>query len=980
MSSPPNVYGEIEITLQPAEKETYNVELRITDPSVATETAPQHARACILPGELQALHSDPLQYGERLTEQLFADPKLRGKYLTAKQRFDEKRMMIRLRLVIDPSAAELNTLRWELLLDPNTSKPLATSERLVFSRFMLGRDRQEINLRPKAGLRAVIAVAAPADVTEWGLAPVDKAGEIQRAREALGGIGVSVVAEDCPLTLVRLTDAMRQSTDIVYLVCHGALPKERPACLFLQDSEGKTVPVTASDLAQRISELMDPPRLLVLASCESASREDSSPSTESSTAQSALAPLLADAGVPAVIAMQGKITMETVKQMMPKFFGELVKSGQIDLAMAVARGDIRERPDSWMPALFLRLKDGRIWAEERRPQTLEERNRREMLKRVRMDWIDGVLRHSLYEVARIESQMQTVSGAVERSLNVIVQAPDQSQMALPAGASIAKVFEENANSLLILGAPGTGKTTLLLELAEELLNRAEVDDDQLIPVVFNLSSWGVKRKELAQWLIAELNERSDVPKRVAQEWVDNDKIIPLLDGLDEVAVEHRGACVEAINAYRRDHGLIPVAVCSRIADYEALSAKLRLRAAIVVQPLTKSQVQQYLERVGDPVQPLRTALDNEPSLWELLETPLMLWIALLAYRYSPAESPPAQSPEQQRNQLFASFVGAMFKRRAEETRYTRDQFMRWLSWLANVLKRKEQTVFYLESLTSKWTPGFTGRLLSAAGTVIGCGLIFAVLLSPSTYRTMNFDAPAGLGHVSFALSVITDLSLGFLCGLIFMFMDFKPVEQVRFGLLGISSRMPKALLRGVTFGFGFWLAFAIILKKLLILTGSPIIFRDDFTFTILGLFAGLIAALSKLLFSESVESRARPNQGARYSLRVAITTLILVAPLAAGLFFVLQPAMREHWNSLVLSGLAWGLLAALLWGGLFSLKHFVVRLVLWVSRSAPLNYVRFLDASADRLFLHKVGGGYIFTHRLLMEYFASLGTKAGADH
>jgi hypothetical protein len=61
--------------------------------------------------------------------------------------------------------------------------------------------------------------------------------------------------------------------------------------------------------------------------------------------------------------MQGKISMETVKRAMPAFFTELLKDGQIDRAMAVARGSVRERPDSWMPALFLRLKGGKIWYE-----------------------------------------------------------------------------------------------------------------------------------------------------------------------------------------------------------------------------------------------------------------------------------------------------------------------------------------------------------------------------------------------------------------------------------------------------------------------------------------------------------------------------------------------------------------------------------------------------------------------------------------
>jgi hypothetical protein len=38
----------------------------------------------------------------------------------------------------------------------------------------------------------------------------------------------------------------------------------------------------------------------------------------------------------------------------------------------------------------------------------------------------------------------------------------------------------------------------------------------------------------------------------------------------------------------------------------------------------------------------------------------------------------------------------------------------------------------------------------------------------------------------------------------------------------------------------------------------------------------------------------------------------------------------------------------------------------------PLNYARFLDYAAKRVLLRKVGGGYIFVHRLLLEHFAAL--------
>lgn len=44
----------------------------------------------------------------------------------------------------------------------------------------------------------------------------------------------------------------------------------------------------------------------------------------------------------------------------------------------------------------------------------------------------------------------------------------------------------------------------------------------------------------------------------------------------------------------------------------------------------------------------------------------------------------------------------------------------------------------------------------------------------------------------------------------------------------------------------------------------------------------------------------------------------------------------------------------------------------WKLRRMPWDYARFLDYAAGRLFLHKVGGGYIFIHRLLQFYFTAL--------
>ena len=37
----------------------------------------------------------------------------------------------------------------------------------------------------------------------------------------------------------------------------------------------------------------------------------------------------------------------------------------------------------------------------------------------------------------------------------------------------------------------------------------------------------------------------------------------------------------------------------------------------------------------------------------------------------------------------------------------------------------------------------------------------------------------------------------------------------------------------------------------------------------------------------------------------------------------------------------------------------------------PWNYARFLDYAVEHLLLQKIGGGYMFIHRLMLEHFAA---------
>ena len=76
--------------------------------------------------------------------------------------------------------------------------------------------------------------------------------------------------------------------------------------------------------------------------------------------------------------------------------------------------------------------------------------------------------------------------------------------------------------------------------------------------------------------------------------------------------EHRAACVAAINAFRQSHGFLPLVITSRTAEYEALAKPLRLQGAILVRPLTREQVNAYLNDLGPAGEPVRSATPRRP--------------------------------------------------------------------------------------------------------------------------------------------------------------------------------------------------------------------------------------------------------------------------------------------------------------------------------------------------------------------------------
>jgi hypothetical protein len=576
--------------------------------------------------------------------------------------------------------------------------------------------------------------------------------------------------------------------------------------------------------------------------------------------------------------------------------------------------------------------------------------RHEMIKQVRNIWIKGFLENSLYNVTTIELCLDECKDKIDLRGIIVVQPPNGIPRQLPPSSRLIEVFDELGGSFLILGEPGSGKTILLLQLAEKLLDRAEGDINHPIPAVFNLSAWAALRPPLADWLIDELFLRYGVSQSLGEKWINEDNILPLLDGLDEVAREHREACIAEIKKFREQHGLLPLIVCSRKEEYEALDIKLNLATAIVIKPLTRSQVEQYLNSIGKPIMGVLIVLQEDQILWDLLKTPFMLNIVTLAFKGKPAESVRGiEDMNKRRSQVFAAYKQAMFKRpgRSINTNYTPHQTEHWLSWLARSMKERNLSVFYLEQIELDWLPFPWHRtilkvMLIGIGGLVG-GLAIGLAHGPS------FGLGVGLG-IGLGAGQIYGLGFGLEDGL-------QRAERLLYNYFGLA--------RGLAFG----LTIGVIVGLISGLTAGLTIG------IIIGLAIGLSRGLAFGLEMKELETGRSPNERVQRSAKNALLVgpiLGMTITIGIGLIYGMGFGPDVELIEGPILGLAVALGVWLIYGGSPWVLHYLLIIAFRINNFAPLKYAHFLDYATDRIFLRKVGGGYVFIHRMIMDYFASL--------
>ncbi|MDZ8258085.1 NACHT domain-containing protein [Nostoc sp. ChiQUE01b] len=202
--------------------------------------------------------------------------------------------------------------------------------------------------------------------------------------------------------------------------------------------------------------------------------------------------------------------------------------------------------------------------------------RQTLLKKVNLE-VESRINSSLHNRVYIVLDVEQNPEQIELPWSSEIKVGSQPKIRLD-NTDIINVFDQEdvAGRLLILGQPGSGKTTMLLKLAEELVKRAKDDSTHPIPVLFSLSSWKNDNQNIKDWLIEQLKDKYGLLKEISKLWIENQEFIPLLDGLDELAAESQENCVLKINEFLLPKNWNnPVIVCSRIQEYQRYTSLLK---------------------------------------------------------------------------------------------------------------------------------------------------------------------------------------------------------------------------------------------------------------------------------------------------------------------------------------------------------------------------------------------------------------------
>lgn len=648
-------------------------------------------------------------------------------------------------------------------------------------------------------------------------------------------------------------------------------------------------------------------------------------------------------------------------------------------------------------------------------------DRSRMIERVKRFWVDGLLNPAQDELFIQQLPLEVKPG----SGHPLPMSADRAQ------TTISEIFDSYRHDLLIRGAPGAGKTYLLVELAQELLERATLDPNAPIPVILNLAFWDKSQTPFQVWIQRELQLRYQVPARLAQSWLEEGLILPLLDGFDETQPADYTACVAEIRQYRSEGWLSGMVICCRDGEAENLEDALAICGLVQILPLEAVLVNEVLNKLPNGAR-LQNLFQSDPSWYDLARTPLALNLLHGAFRKANDEQL-LQLDAQAQDQLFGAYVRAMFERSGGQRFAQADRQQRWLAWLADMMLRHKLSIFSLEALQPSWLSERWQSKLFLALEIMILALFFGLLVSSDEISRVGLStgqwivgsvlltsmaAAAVVGGASSLLAISFPKPTWANWPRLGRGLQFGGLAGMVYGLsLTLLNSPFQGILMGTTVGIClFLIGYAIDPLRLLIPLDSfywsnelalqrlPIALSASVASALFFVYLGgwlsggaigvavlIVIWLGGGLTSASLKQQLQPGQFLLRAARTAWQASLLVGSLIVGTvvlaatFFSLllrvtaydqEPSLQ--FTLLQLAGETTGILllgmalAALCFGALSCLQHLLLRLLIWRADQFPFRMVTFLDQVSHLAIVRRVGVGYMFMHRLLEEYCARI--------
>ena len=718
---------------------------------------------------------------------------------------------------------------------------------------------------------------------------------------------------------------------------------------------------------------------------------------------------------------------------MPKFWKIFLRIASLITIAIVAYWYIQERTPEPLAAIISALVAFAATFIPERNEGSEEKNtsaqenlRKELIKAVG-DEFQSRLDQMLTDDIRAELSLDYTPEATQhREWLNNKGLPDE----LSADANMLTIFENAQRKLLIIGEPGAGKTTTLVRLGAQLIEQAREEDTQPVPVLFELSRWK-SGQTIRDWLAAELKDQYALTIERWLEWLnlENPRVLPLLDGFDEVPENLREECAVAINTFAQ-HITVKLAICSRVKEYTLLQTELERVNALQIQPLDIPQIETYLEALGTDTFGLRATLREDADLLDMATRPLLLNTMVLAYRGEEdvTDFADAISDDNRREALFAGYIKTRLKNkedlfpehfdfvrkfqkmnpfrkyfirhfRTAEIDYEDEEIRHWLGWLAWQMQNNKIQIFPIENLQPSWLSNkkqqsryqSLSRLVNSIAFSLTIGIVVSVLS----------NVIAGLS-IGLSVGMILGLVLGIGIGT-----KIKFVEHIKWSTRTALERWQYHVLLGTVFGISFTLVTPLALSVLCCVILFIILvnlhatnirsvktvswsiatilrqwrqYRQHLAISISfsismylsgskldGLIIGVVVVLILMLDDGFAPTNLTTKSNPNEGIRLSFINSALFISLYCLIFSLAVFSIGEK-AFILAGGLYWATQPK---GGIAFLQHVALREVLWKNGYAPYNYARFLDYCVRLRLLVRVGGSYKFMHRLLQEHFAA---------